>query len=269
MLKWGELDPSILINSFMRLTSTNLFYLQIIVHILTLYWVFNYFNLINLFFVFGVYFFTGCLGMSVTYHRLLTHKSFKTNKVIEFLGTLLATLGLTGSSISWTAAHRQHHRNADKQNDPHSPTILGYFKAQWGSMFSPININKSPIISSSMHRFFHRYYLHINLIYAILLFVLGGLYALLTFYIVPACILWNAGSLINTICHTKWLGYRRYEVPDKSTNNPILGLLMWGEGWHNNHHRFQNRPNIGEKWYEIDIGYYIIKLIGNKHETKT
>jgi stearoyl-CoA desaturase (delta-9 desaturase) len=93
------------------------------------------------------------------------------------------------------------------------------------------------------------------------MFALGGTWALMTLYIVPAVVLWNAGSLINTVCHTPFLGYRRYKVPDNSTNNPVLGLLMWGEGWHNNHHRFQSRANIGERWYEIDIGYYIIKLI--------
>lgn len=245
----------------MKLNPNTLFFLQVVAHIATMYWVFSeYFNLFSVSLVFFVYFLTGCLGMSITYHRLLTHRSFKTFKVFEILGTFLATVGLTGSSLSWTAAHRQHHSNADRQGDPHSPNILGYVKAQWLSMFSTVDLKRSPVLRSKIHQFFHRYYIHINLGYAVILYLIGNFYAVLIFYLVPACILWNAGSLINTVCHSKLLGYRRYEVPDKSVNNPILGVLMWGEGWHNNHHRFQNRPNIGERWYEIDIGYYIIKL---------
>lgn len=248
----------------MKLSPVNLFIWQLIAHMATIYWFFSdYFSLIGLFLVLFVYFLTGCIGMSMVYHRLLTHKSFTTKRIFEYIGTIFATVGLTGSSLSWTATHRQHHANADKKHDPHSPLVLGYIKAQWLSMFSPINIKRSPVIGSKFHRFMHRNYFYINFSYGVCLYLIGGLYALLTFYLVPACVLWNAGSFINTICHTKFLGYQRYKVGDQSVNNPLLGIVMWGEGWHNNHHRFQSRPNMGEKWYEIDIGYYIIKLIRN------
>lgn len=245
----------------MLLTSKKLFLSQVIAHLALLYWLWMLPSGIDILTVFLVYFFTGCIGMSVTYHRLLTHRSFKTSKLIEYFGTFCATIGLTGSSITWTAAHRQHHATADKPNDPHSPVVLGYFRAQWLSMFSPINVYRSPVIRDAGHQLFHKYYFHINIAYAVLVTLLFGTWGLLNLYLVPAAVLWNAGSLINTVCHTRWLGYRRYSVPDQSVNNPVLGLFMWGEGWHNNHHRFQNKPRIGQKWYEIDIGYYIIKLI--------
>lgn len=247
----------------MKLTSINLFFFQFIAHIATVFYLFHYLTFTNLLLIFIVYFVTGCLGMSITYHRLLTHRSFKTNKYIEYLGTLFATIGLTGSSLSWTAVHRKHHVHADKKGDPHSPFVLGYIKAQWGSMFSDINIKKSPVITSIFHRFVHKNYFYINLSYGFFLYLIGDIYAVLTFWLVPACILWNAGSLINTVCHTRFLGYKNYELSDNSVNNPLLGLLMWGEGWHNNHHRHQNRPNIGERWWEIDVGYIIIKWIKN------
>lgn len=199
--------------------------------------------------------------MSVTYHRFLTHRSFKTYTWFEIFGTLCGTIGLTGSSLSWTAVHRKHHTKADKVGDPHSPNVLGYFYAQWLSMFSNVQITKSPVIRNKFHRIVHNYYFIINICYGILLYIIGGMWAVLTFWLVPACLLWNAGSLINTVCHTSWLGYKRYNTGDRSVNNPVLGLLMWGEGWHNNHHRHQNKPNIGEKWYELDIGYLIIRLV--------
>lgn len=246
---------------FWRLSSVKLFCLQAIAHVAAIVWLIQGPSLTDILTVLIVYFFTGCLGMSVTYHRLLTHRSFKTSKFIEYLGTLFATLGLTGSSITWTAAHRQHHRGADKKGDPHSPVVMGNLQAQFLSMFSKVNMKRSPVIHDPGHRLFHLLYLPINILWALLLWQSGGLWALLNLYLVPACILWNAGSLINTVCHTSWLGYRRYNVPDNSVNNSLLGVIMWGEGWHNNHHKNQSSPNIGERWYEIDIGYYIIKLI--------
>jgi fatty-acid desaturase len=249
----------------MRLTSTKLFAIQLIFHISAMWWlIFIGISLNDLMLMSVVYFFTGCIGMSVTYHRLLTHRSFRTTRFFELFGTLCATLGVTGSSLSWTAAHRQHHSSADQPKDPHSPIVLGYFKAQFLSMFSVVDVKRSPVVRDKAHIFFHRYYLHINLIWAAYLFLIFGMWGLMTLYIMPAVILWNAGSLINTVCHTKWLGYRRYNVRDASVNNPALGVFMWGEGWHNNHHRFQSRPNIGERWWELDIGYYVIKMIRRK-----
>lgn len=245
----------------MTLTPLKLYSAQLIAHLSAIYWLFNYASFTNALIVFVVYFFTGCIGMSVTFHRLLTHKSFKAPEWFEIFGTFCATIGLTGSSISWTAAHRQHHAKADKIGDPHSPSVLGYPFAQYLSMFSKVDIKRSPVIRSSIHRFFHKHYISINLIWAFLIFLLGGFEALTTFYLVPAAVLWNAGSLINTVCHTPKLGYKTHKVADQSTNNFILGIFMWGEGWHNNHHRFQNRANIGEKWWELDIGYQIIKMV--------
>lgn len=234
---------------------------QIVAHIAAVWWLFNQPSWSDVFCVFAVYFFTGCLGMSVTYHRLLTHKSFRTHVFFEYVGTILATVGLTGSSLSWTAAHRLHHKKADQTGDPHSPVKLGYARAQFFSMFSKINIYTSPVISKSFHRWMHRQYFTINLLWGILLYVSGGLDWVLIFWLVPAAVLWNAGSFINTICHTPFLGYRRYSTPDRSVNNPVLGLFMWGEGWHNNHHRFQTRAKFGERWWEFDISFLVIWLI--------
>ena len=78
-------------------------------------------------------------------------------------------------------------------------------------------------------------------------------------YLVPAAILWNAGSFINTLTHM--VGYRNFNTADNSTNIPILGYLMWGEGWHNNHHAHPNNPSFKEKWWELDVGGWFIKKI--------
>jgi fatty-acid desaturase len=246
------------------LTPMSLWSMQLVAHAATVYWLIQSPSLSDWTAVFFVYFLTGCLGMSVCYHRLLTHRSFYTPLWVEQLFTVFATLGLTGSSLSWTAAHRQHHAKADKDGDPHSPQVLGYWRAQWASMFSPIDVSRSPVLRSKFHVWMHRHYLNVNLLYGAILYIIGDINAVLTWWLVPACLLWNAGSLINTVCHTRWMGYKcdsnRADV-DRSVNNPVLGLLMWGEGWHNNHHVYQRDPSIGKRWFEIDIGYWVICLI--------
>lgn len=247
-----------------RLTPKSLFQWQVLAHLATAYWIWKSPQLSDVCQVLGMYFLTGCLGMSVCYHRLLTHRSFETHPWIEKLFTLFATLGLTGSSISWTAAHRRHHARTDQPGDPHSPKIIGYWRAQWLSMFSTFNVAHSPALRSRFHRAMHRHYSWINLLYGIGLYAFGGLSAVLNWWLVPACLLWNAGSAINTICHTRWLGYKHpnpISRIDRSVNNPLLGLLMFGEGWHSNHHVYQKRANLGVRWWEIDVGFGVILLI--------
>jgi fatty-acid desaturase len=246
------------------LTPYTLFISQLIAFFGFVYFLFNYFNFTNSLYVMALYFVMSCLGMSVTYHRLLTHKSFQTHKVFEFIGTLAATLSMTGSSITWTAAHRKHHLLADSVGDPHSPYILGYARSQWFSMFSPFAVRNSPVLKSIMHRCIHKLYFPINILYSYLLYSLGGVEYILVFHLAPACLVWNMGSLINTVCHTPCLGYRNFKTLDLSTNNFLLGLLMWGEGWHNNHHKYPGKASIGLHWYEVDMGYLIISLIKNR-----
>lgn len=236
-----------------------LFSLQLGCHVATLFWLLSIPSLSSIAIVLLMFFLSGCLGMTVTYHRLLTHRSWHAPKWFEYLGTLLATIGCTGSSLAWTAAHRQHHANADKIGDPHSPQTMGYVNAQWTSMFSPIDIMKSPVIKSRFHRAVHKHYFSIIVFYVTSIYLVGG--SVLSWFFVPACVLWNMGSAINTICHTPKLGYRNFDVKDASSNNLVLGYLMWGEGWHNNHHAHARNPNFGIKWWEYDIGYQLIKLL--------
>lgn len=206
---------------------------------------------------FIVYFFTGCFGMTMTFHRLLSHKSWKAPRWFEIFGTLCGTYGLTGSSIGWTAIHRQHHHKTDIEGDPHSPEVDGFIKVQWFSMFVTPNPKYAVhLLRDKFHIFLHTYYYHIH-VGILVIWLLYDPMLTLAAYLVPACILWNAGSAINTINHLS--GYRLHDTKDNSANNFLTGYLMWGEGWHNNHHHDPNNKSFKIKWWEIDIGGWLIE----------
>ncbi len=241
-----------------------LFLSQLLCHLGLLCWLLLKPTWPEFFCIFGMYFLMGCFGMSCTYHRLLTHRSYKISTPLEVVGTFLGSIGLVGSSLAWTAAHQQHHQFTDQKNDPHSPSILGFMYSQWLSMFSSVSLRKSPVLSSRFHQFMHKYYFLINLTWATLLIAIFGYRSWLIFHLAPAAILWNAGSFINTFCHTNFVGYRNFETHDLSRNNFLFGFLVWGEGWHNNHHFNPKEANFRLNRFEFDISYFFIRLFRQK-----
>jgi fatty-acid desaturase len=194
-----------------------------------------------------VYFFTGCIGMTMTYHRLIAHRSWCPPKVIEHAGALVATLGLTGSAISWVAIHRKHHKFADTEKDPHSPRFKGFIYCQWLSMFEVVELRYvTDLIKDPFYRFQHKYYFIICLAYSLGLFILLEPFAVVYAFLAPACVLWNAGSSIITISHL--FGSKEHNIKSNAGNIWILGLLVWGEGWHNNHHANPSDPYFFRKF---------------------
>ncbi len=208
---------------------------------------------------FSIYFLTGCLGMSITFHRLLSHKSFKSPRWFKNLGIALGTIGLTGSAIAWVAVHREHHCHPDKTGDPHSPNISPWWQIQFFSMYHKPRLRiVKDLLKDPYIVFFHRHYLAIQALYVLPLFILSP-YSVVYAYLAPAALLWHGGSFINTLGHI-W-GYRNYKTRDNSKNNPILGILMWGEGWHNNHHARPNYKSFRRKFWELDLSAAIIHFI--------
>jgi fatty-acid desaturase len=238
-----------------------LFMSQIIAHLGLLFGVFN-FSMSDCGIVFLIYSFTSSVGMSITFHRLLSHGSFIPRRGFEVIGTLAGIYGLTGSSIAWVNNHRAHHKFNDTEKDPHSPKHLGYAKVQWLSMFSSNNSLRfiKVLRKDNFHVFLHRYYFLIHGIILGSFLTMFGLHNTCVFYLAPAAVLWNLGSCINTVCHS-WFGYKNYEIDDTSKNNLLLGIIMWGEGYHNNHHAHPGLAKYGHKWYELDLSWYLIKIL--------
>lgn len=211
---------------------------------------------------FAMYFILYCFGGTITYHRLLSHNSFKAPVWFYYLGSILGLLACAGSPIAWVATHKKHHRFSDKKNDPHSMLFKKWFQVQWLSMLEPAEVKYAThLLRSQFQLFLHRHYFTIHLSYAAIL-ALVDFKLLIYFYLAPAALVWEGGSVINTICH-KW-GYSNYPLEDQSRNNHVVAWLTFGEGFHNNHHAKQTQFEFSRNPNEFDIGGFFIKLIRHK-----
>jgi fatty-acid desaturase len=244
-------------NNLFSVTAKSLVFFHTVAHLALIYQIF-FGTLFEWVVSLTIYFVLFTLGGTVAYHRLLSHRSFKCRPIFEKIFTLLGTIGGNGSSITWVAIHREHHKFSDTEQDPHRLS-KGFFKVQFLSMLETPSFRYVPdLLKSKFHIFLHKYYWFINLCYGGALMILDS-NAILYAYFVPAIIVWHAGSFINTLNHR--YGFRTYETKDNSVNNIILGYLASGEGWHNNHHARPIDPKFGKKWWQLDLGYYVIKVI--------
>lgn len=205
-----------------------------------------------------IYCFIGCFGISIGYHRLLTHKSFKTSRPWEIFCTLCGTLAFTGSSIGWVGVHRQHHRFSDKVGDPHSPKVDGVKMLIASYEFEPNQWSIRYLITSKFHLFLHKYYFAILGVWSAIWFAISPV-LLMHIVILPALISIWVSTTSNYMNH-KW-GYKNFKTSDDSRNLWINAIFTFGEGWHNNHHARPGEYNFGVKWWEIDLGAAIIKMI--------
>ena len=231
--------------------------LSVIALVLLSPWMVTY-SIPNLLLAFVAYFCMICLGVSITFHRALTHKALKLHPWLETLFSTFGSLSGTGSPIMWVMTHRQHHRYSDKDGDPHPPvniwkTFLGYYPRVSSYGIRDIARNKYYI-------FLHRYYFLILLAFGLTLGLLFG-YSIAFFgFILPVFAGFSASNILNWYGHTTSVtGYRRYKLGDNSQNNIPCGLLIFGEGWHNNHHRHPGSARFGLGKFEIDMSFMIIQ----------
>lgn len=198
-----------------------------------------------------VYFFTGCVGLTVTLHRSLTHKSVIFPKPIEYLFTWFGAVGGTGSSVAWTAMHRAHHAHVDSSKDPHSPELLG-----WRILVSYYDYDFDPrhakdLLRDPFHMFLHRFYVPLLIAWGAVLFYVDPKIGIFGFFL-PVFIQITVSNLTTILTHSH--GYKNFETNDESANNWIIAILAWGEGWHNNHHARPWKPIFQHRWWEIDAG---------------
>ena len=225
--------------------------------------------------------FTG-LGITVGYHRLLTHKSFETPQWILVLFAFAGSMAIEGSAISWVAAHRRHHAFADKEGDPHSPHLVegaglkavakGLWYAHVGWFFDEEKTSLErwapDLMKNRAIRRVDKYFPYIAVFSFVLPALLGYaftqslggaisafLWAGLTRILLLHHVTWS----VNSICH--FYGRRPFQTTDESTNNWPLAIISFGESWHNNHHAFPTSAMHGLKGWQVDPGALVIRSL--------
>ena len=223
-------------------------------------------SLPSLMLIFLGYFLYGCLGIVVTFHRYLTHKSYDANSKLIKLFSLLGCFSGTGSPLAWVAIHINHHLKSDKPDDPHSPLYKGLkiFTLDYvNEVDTDTKWRMRGLVTDRFQQFLHRYYFGIIAIYSFVLFIIGGFYLMVFLHWAPALVTGLMSNVVNYVGHKpNWFGgYRNYKLSDQSTNNWLWAIPSWGESWHNNHHRFPKDFTFRKKWWEFDTAGLIIKLI--------
>ena len=222
---------------------------------------------------------TGGLGITLCYHRLLTHRSFSTPKWFEYLLTVLGCLAGQGGPIQWVGIHRIHHKHSDQAPDPHSPThgfawshvFWCLQKNQGGMPWTAGNAARDLCRDRGM-RLLNKYYILPQLL-AVAACYAGGQWAAYHGWETSgwSWVVWGVAVRTVFVYHNTWFvnsashtwGYRNYQTDDHSTNLWWVALLSFGEGWHNNHHGDQRAASHGRRWFEFDITYWTIRLLGS------
>lgn len=168
-------------------------------------------NLEILLLILSGYFAYGCLGVVVTFHRYLTHGSYKTYPVLTKIFSILGCLGGTGSPLAWVAIHINHHLKSDKINDPHSPLHKGIkiFALNYEhEVDDNTKWKMKKLITDPFHQFLHRYYFGILILWSVLLYIVGGFYLMIFLHLVPAFITTLMSNMVNYVGHKpNWCHY--------------------------------------------------------------
>ena len=213
------------------------------------------------------------LGITFGFHRLLTHSSFKAKPLLRYIFTFFGSLALQGGPITWVATHRLHHRESDKELDPHTPNYSFLWShLTWNFFHHPecSSIEKfrslaPDLTNDPVMRFFNKYFFVIFLTVTALLFALGyavggpklGISLVIWGGILRTVYMWHATWFVNSATHT-W-GYKNYDSGDLSRNTWWVALMAFGEGWHNNHHADPRSARHGHRWFELDVTFLLIQ----------
>ncbi len=228
--------------------------------------------------------YVGCgLGVTVGYHRMLTHRAFQAHAATRYTFAILGSMAVQGPVIEWVADHRKHHAHTDREGDPHSPHV-GHGAGVRGALRGLWHAHVGWLWQTNGQARAYRYarelvedrgMRRINRAFPQLVLASLALPALLGFALTGTLhgaltgLLWGGFARIlvqhhvtwsvNSICH--FFGRRRFSVEDESTNVFWLALPSFGESWHHNHHAFPRSAAHGLKWWEVDLSALVIRLM--------
>jgi fatty-acid desaturase len=218
--------------------------------------------------MFFLYWLTGSLGICLAYHRYLTHRSFKMRKWLAYTLAFIGCLAFQSGPINWAGQHRMHHAGSDTVEDPHSAAKGFWWSHILWTFFLHTKFNNEKIIrdytndfnKDKYYQFLDKYFMPIQFIFAFILYVIGGVPWVVWGVFVRLVLVLHFTWLVNSAAHC--FGYINFPLKgDLSTNCWWVGLLAWGEGWHNNHHAFPSSARHGLRAWEIDMTWWFICLL--------
>ncbi len=225
----------------------------------------------------GLWWISGSLGIGVGYHRLLTHRGFRSPKWLEYFFAICGTLALEGGPIFWVGVHRIHHQLTDREGDPHSPRD-GKWWSHMGWILTGRSLHQgteqlAPYVPDLRRDRFYlwlsKYHWITQVVVGVTILYFGGWKMMLWGVFFRTVVGLHATWLVNSATHL-W-GSQRWATGDDSTNNFFIALLTFGEGWHNNHHAHPSSARHGLRWWEIDTNWYVIsalRAVGLAHDIK-
>lgn len=215
------------------------------------------------------------IGITLGYHRLLTHASLKMPKWLMYFICFGGYFALMGSPVVWVAVHRLHHQKSDLEGDPHSPKD-GFIHSLVGWMFNvhqyqsdeEIRRQARELINDPVFKWLgvtHAAYqaqlcLASCILFRVVLWFVGGPIAVLANLTATFFVFWST-QFVNAICHLPGAGYKTFDSGDDSLNVWWVGILALGEGWHNNHHGIPKSARHGMRWWEVDVTWYTIWVL--------
>ncbi len=204
------------------------------------------------------------MGITVGFHRCLSHRAFKTSRVVQFGLAVAGCTALQKGPLWWASYHRLHHRHSDSPGDPHSPVLDGFFYSHMGWLFARDLMRPDTRVVHDLRRhpelvWLDRLWMLPGLLLAGTCFAIGDWGGLVYGYCLSVVLVLQLTFAVNSIGHL--LGPRRFDTGEGSRNNPVLGYLAMGDGWHNNHHRAPSSARHGFAWYELDVSYVFIRLM--------
>lgn len=213
---------------------------------------------------FVLYWLTGGIGITLGFHRLVSHRSFEVPKWLEYILIFCGTLACQGGPLDWIGLHRMHHKYSDTEPDPHDSN-RGFWWSHLGWMLykipaqNEISRYTQDISEDRFYQFCQKNLILIQVALGLVLYAIGGWPFVIWGIFARLVVVFHCTWFVNSATHK--FGYKSHESNDNSRNCWWVALLTFGEGWHNNHHAYQYSARHGLQWWEIDTTWMVISLL--------